>query len=140
MWTPGRLVMQIAILLTFAGTFLPYLTYGILGVRYNINLWSENFRTSAYLVAVLLGISFLITTFLEKSKGTVAELSAGTILTYLYLNYTSNQKRLTGIDTGFGEMDLSGLLSPGAGFYLMAIGCAGMLIAGFMMHHSSKGK
>ena len=134
MWSVGRILMLVSVFLAFVGTFLPYLSYSVLGVHYNIHLWSENFMTSAAICAGLLFIAFVLTVGSRKSKGTGAAICAGIVLFDLFSNYTGNQERLTNLDTGFGVMDLSGILSPGAGFYMMVIGCIGMIISCIIMH------
>lgn len=134
MWSVGRILMLVSIIVTFVGTFLPYLSYSVLGASYNIHLWSEKFMSSAVITVGFIFIAFIITGLSKKSKGTGPALCAVVILIDLYFNYTGNQKRLTNFDSGFGTLDLSGLLSPGTGFYLMVLGCVGMIISCIVMH------
>lgn len=93
--------------------------------------------SSAIIIAGILFISLVVTIGSNKTKGVGATIGALLILADIFLNYTSNQERLTNLDTGLGVMDLSGLLSPGPGFYLMVIGCVGMIISCIVMFASS---
>lgn len=136
-WSVGRILMLLSIFLTLAGTFLPFFSYSVLGMEYNIHLWSEKFMSSAIIIAGILFISLVVTIGSNKTKGVGATIGALLILADIFLNYTSNQERLTNLDTGLGVMDLSGLLSPGPGFYLMVIGCVGMIISCIVMFASS---
>ena len=45
----------------------------------------------------------------------------------------SSSKRLSNFETSFGKMDLSGVLQPGMGFYMIVIAGIGMIVAGVIM-------
>lgn len=138
-WTGGRIAAIASIFVAFAGQFMPFLSFSVLGTTYSVQIWSEKFVGTAFIITFLLGCSILLVAFDRNSKGKFAFVSALIILYLLYDNYTSNQARLSDFDSGVGNMDLSGLLHPGAGLFLILIGCIGMIASCIAMHVNHQG-
>jgi len=137
-WTVGRIISIASILLTFVASFLPFFTCKVLGVNFNISLWSDKFIMDAIIYSVLLAIGFLFVCGHKKTKGRVAAICSIFILAGIYLDYSMNQERLANYHTSSGYRDLSGLLNPGVGLYLMVLGCIGIIVASFVMHIGPK--
>lgn len=138
MWTLGRTIAFVSILMAFIGEFLPFLSINFLGSTYSVQIWSEKFEASAILITLLLGCSVLPIILSRKSDGTAAFLAAIIILLIVYVDYTHNQGKLAEYDSGIGNMDFSGMLHPGAGFVLILIGCIGMIASCIVMHAEQK--
>ena len=132
-WTVGRIILVASILLAFTGQFLPFLSFSFLGTTYSFPIWSEKFMGTAIIITFLLACCLLLA-FVDSSKGTFACISSLIILFLLYKDYSYNQERLSDFDSGIGNMDLSGLLHPGTGLFLILIGCVGMIAACIAMH------
>ena len=136
-WAIGRIVAIASILLTFVASFLPFFTFNVLGTRYSISLWSDKFIEDAIILAGLLAIGLVLVCAYKKTKGRLAAINAILILAGIYIEFTSNQESLAEhLDTSCES--ISGLLNPGIGLYLMALGCIGIIVASFIMHIEPK--
>lgn len=142
-WTAGHIISIVSMIAVFVGEFLPFLTVSALGISYSVQVWSEKFLATAFFISFLLGCSFLLVAFDKNSKGKFAFVSALIILYLIYEDYSSNQARLSSVDTGLeewglGKIDASGMLQPGVGLYIMVIGCLGMIAGAIALHMRHK--
>jgi len=137
-WSAGKIIALACLLLTIAASFLPFFTYSALGYTVNINLWSENF-----IVLAIFGMIFVVCGLYEVAKDSPKlskdiRIIGVVILADIIFQFFYNRNRLQSVDTGFGTFDLSNLLNPGFGFYLIVISCIGMIVSGFMIKAENK--
>lgn len=139
-WTPGHFIALGGLLLTFIGTFCPFFTISILGFSRNVVLWDSNMRTDAYILSALLAITLLLWIFLTKGIGGCMIISGALSVGFAIAEFFFNRNKLTDVDGGdfWGTMDLSGMLNPGIGFYLIVIGGAAVIVSGFLLMHEQK--
>jgi len=133
-WTKGRIMALITIGIAFLATFLPFYTVSILGSKVNVSLWSENFIKTTIIEMIFIALC-LVAVFINAKTRSAAIIFVGiAVLIDAIGNYLYNLDRLKNYDDELlGNIDLSGMLSPGAGFYiLLACGIA-MIISGVIM-------
>ncbi len=129
LWSPGRIIALVSIILTLMASFLPFMTV----TGYNVSLWNKNF-----IWLTLIGVLILLIAILElvrNSKNLSKDMIAVGIVFAIEIifQYIFNLERLSDFDTGYGNYDFSGLLSPGVGFYMLILSSIGMIISGFVI-------
>ena len=134
----GHLIAVTSCILAGAATFLPFFTYHILGSEGSVNLWHQSFIGLTIIGFVLLLAELLELSLNKKSVARDTIILGILFIADISLQYVYNSKRLSNFETSFGKMDLSGLLQPGAGFYLIVLASIGMIIAGIVLSMGKK--
>ncbi len=137
-WSPGRIIALVSIILTIVASFFPFLTISVLGTTVSTSLWSKNF-----IVLTLIGLIFLViaTVKLIRDSENLSKdmITVGVLfIIEIIFQYIFNIGRLKDVDTGFGSYDLSGMLTPGIGFYILILTSIGMIISGFVIKHDNE--
>ena len=118
-----------AIVLGIVATVLPFFKVSLFGVSKSITMWDGDYK---YISAFGLVISFILLYELIKNKKSMRRdtIFVGVIvvieIVVQYTNVKSNLSTTSGID-------LSSLVSPDIGFYLLVISGIMLFIAGSMM-------
>ena len=129
----GHLVAVISCIVAAISTFLPFFTYHILGNEGSINLWHKSFIGLTIIGFILLAAELLELSLNKKSVARDTIILGILFIADISLQYAYNSKRLSNFETSFGKMDLSGVLQPGMGFYMIVIAGIGMIVAGVIM-------
>ncbi len=133
-----KLVAIVSILIAVVASFTPFLTYSYLGNTVSVSLWNKNFISLTIVDFILL---FFELSAVLKNKYTVGRDSIVLGLVFLgdiCLQFTSNNSRFANHDTKFEFQDLSNLLNPGIGFYLLIIAGIGFVVAGILYKQNKK--
>ncbi len=137
-WSPGRIIALVSIILTIVASFFPFLTISVLGSTVSATLWSKNF-----IGLTIIGLVFLLVAILElvrdSEKLSKDMIAVGIVFVVeIIFQYMFNVGRLKDVDTGFGNYDFSGMLTPGVGFYILILTSIGMIISGFVIKHDNE--
>ena len=139
-WTPGRFLALGGILLAFVATFCPFFTLSFFGFSENVVLWDSNMKTDAIILCAILAASLILVLLRPKDLGGCMILFGALCIAGALLEFFYNRNKLSNVDGGdfWGEMNLSGMLNPGIGFYLIVLGGIAIIISGFLIRHEIK--
>lgn len=140
-WTTGRIIALSSIGVSFISTFLPFFTVNILGSKVNVSLWSKNFIVTTVIEIILIALCLIPVLKNSKSRSKAIIFAGLLILVDVIGNYIYNMNRLGNYsDDYFGEVDLSGMLSPGVGFYVLLACGVMMIVSGVIMNQERSRK
>ena len=134
----GILVVVISCIVVAVSTFLPFFSYRILGSEGSISFWHEGVIGLTILGFVLLAAELIEITLKNKSVARDTIILGILFIVDIILQYVYNSKRLSSYDTRFGQINLSGVLQPGIGFYLIVLASIGMIAAGIILMEKKK--
>ena len=139
-WTAGRFIALASILLAAVATFLPFFTVSVLGFSSSITLWEGELRTGGIVLCFALAVGLVLLLVNPNDLWSVLLIVGGFSLAVIVYWFFYNRSKLTETDAGefWGTLDLSSLLNPGVGFYLIALGCIGLIVAGFVLRHERR--
>ncbi|MBR3307692.1 MAG: zinc ribbon domain-containing protein [Lachnospiraceae bacterium] len=128
----AAIVAAVSVLIAVVASFMPFFTYSVFGTTGTVSLWSENFIFLTLLGLVLLGAEVVEVLKKVETVGRDSIVLGVVFMLDIILQYMINKNRLSSVETGFGPMDLSGMLNLGVGFYLLILSSIGLIVAGVM--------
>lgn len=137
-WTSGQTIAVFSYIIAIVATFLPFFTYNILGTTASINLWYDTFMILTIIGVILITIGLIGACIKAKGMANDSIALGVLVLIDVFIQYGYNKDRLQNVQTQFGTFNLSGLLNPGVGFYLIVIAAVGMIVAGIVMKAEGK--
>ena len=127
------IIAYVCMFLILCGSVLPFFKIDILSSSQSVNLWSKNFILLTVIGMVLLGADLFWVVKKDAGRGGCTVLIGVLFIADICIQYAYNKSRLTNVEILGSEYDISHLLSPGAGFYLIIFACIGLIIAGCLM-------
>ena len=129
----GRILAFVAIGIALVSSFMPFMTYSVFGVTKNYTLWDSEFIMFTLFGFLLLILAFVSVARKKKTRGKDAIIVGFLFPADMLIEYFYNKARLSDTKLLGESYDLSNLLQPGIGFYLVLIGSVMLIVSGFMM-------
>ena len=129
----GSILAFVAIGIALFSSFMPFMTYNVLGITKNYTLWDSNFIIFTLFGFLLLILAFVSVAKKKKSRGRDARIVGLIFPADMIVEYFYNKTRLSETKVLGSKYDLSNLLKPGVGFYLVLAGSILLIVSGFMM-------
>lgn len=126
----SKTIGLIAACVAGVSAFFPFIEINVIFAKQSLSLMSPKFVQDGYIV---LGIAFFVLLLNAANKTKVFNILGGMALAGIaIIDFYFNQKQLTSTSIGGSNYDMSGMLTPGIGFYLLLASGIALLVAGFL--------